>query len=229
MLPFQYIYLLFTLICFIPWFIFYLYRKDLRREMLVMSIFLALYGVFVDYAWYTVDWWQPQTITGTRVGIESFLLGFTNGGVISVLYSVVFNKKSKKYKKSPNTTGAISLIVFEILFISALFWVFRIPSPIASSMGIAVTGVLLVIMRKDLLANALMGGLLTLLLSLPIYYLLTHFYPHFAQQTYLLDRLSGLIFIGIPVEDFIFYFLVGFLFAPFYKFWQNERLVQKSS
>ena len=51
-----------------------------------------------DVVW-TVDWWQPETVTGTRAGIEDAILGFTNGGLGAVLYEVVFKKRTRFLKK----------------------------------------------------------------------------------------------------------------------------------
>jgi len=36
--------------------------------------------------------------------------------------------------------------------------------------------------------------------------------------------LSGHRITGIPVEEIIFWFLAGFLFGPFYEYWQGVRL-----
>lgn len=51
-------------------------------------------GPLSEYLFWTRDWWKPTTITDTVVGVEDFLLSFTNGGIAAVIYEEVFDKKS---------------------------------------------------------------------------------------------------------------------------------------
>ena len=76
MIPIKYAYLVGTIVFFIPWLILFLMRKDLRREMLIGSVSIAIVSFLTSLFLFTVDWWHPETITGTRVGIEDLLLGF---------------------------------------------------------------------------------------------------------------------------------------------------------
>src|SRR5688572_32751862 len=96
MIPMRYAYLVSTLPFLLMWLVLYAQRKDLRPQMRFMSLFVAVSGLIAEGLWWTVDWWHPPTITGTRVGIEDFLLGFTNGGVAAVLYETIFRKRLAK-------------------------------------------------------------------------------------------------------------------------------------
>src|SRR3989344_9364457 len=80
------------------WIFIFLKRKDLRKEMLVMSTMIGLMSAATSYYWWTVDWWQPLTITGTRVGIEDFILGFASGGIMVTIYETVFRRSVYKRK-----------------------------------------------------------------------------------------------------------------------------------
>ena len=111
MLSLKYAYLLGTIIFLIIWLILYLHRKDLRKEMIVMSMLVAILGMFSEYLWWTHDWWRPQTITGTTIGIEDLLLGFTNGGIAAVLYEELFKKRMYKYKSRNHNLRVLSLIM----------------------------------------------------------------------------------------------------------------------
>lgn len=223
MISSQYAYLIGTLIFFIPWAILFLLRKDYRKEMLFMSLAIGVGSIVTAYLWWTIDWWQPETITGTRVGIEDFLLGFSNGGIAAILYEAIFRKRfSEKRKVQHFNTFTICLILFFI--IAFLFWGLNITSFWASTTAMILAAAFLLFTRRDLFLNALMSGFLMALVSLPIYYILIWLFPGFVHKTWLSQYLSGITITGIPVEDIVFYFLFGFIIGPFYEYWQDRRL-----
>ena len=94
MADYQYTYLIGNIIGLIIWIFIFLRRKDLRKEMLLLSFIFGISGLFAEII-YTKDWWQPLTITNTRIGIEDFFFGFIIGGVSAVIYSFLFNKRTK--------------------------------------------------------------------------------------------------------------------------------------
>lgn len=66
------------------------------------------------------------------------------------------------------------------------------------------------------------------LVTVPFYYFGMIFSPGYIEKTWMLQNLSGILVTGIPIEDIIFYFLLGLTAAPLYEFWQNERLRKMS-
>lgn len=48
------------------------------------------------------DWWHPPTITGTRIGIEDLLYAIGNGGVLAVLYTIVFRQGLERVQVVPS-------------------------------------------------------------------------------------------------------------------------------
>ncbi len=76
----QPLYYVVSLIFFILWLALYFWRKDIRKEMIIISAFFGIGGVLSELV-NTVDWWKPLTITNTLIGIEDFLIGFFIGGV----------------------------------------------------------------------------------------------------------------------------------------------------
>lgn len=226
MVPQQYTYLIGTLIYLLIWIIFYILRKDLRKEMLIMSIFLTFVGAIGEFLIWTQDWWKPMTITGTIIGIEDLLLGFTNGGIAAVLYEEIFRKKL--YKKTTSTTSQTIIIVLSVfLLISACFWIARYTSFISTTIGLILTGILLIILRQDLLKSSFLNGILMLLISIPVYLIQFLLTPSYATNTWIFTHLSKLTFLNIPIEDLIFYFLVGFVTPSLYEYWKGLGLRKK--
>lgn len=97
-MSYLYSYLIGDLTLLIVWFILFYFRKNVRKEMLIISLIIGIGGLFAETI-YTIDWWQPLTITGTLIGIEDFLFGFAIGGIGSSIYEVIF-KKTVKIKKN---------------------------------------------------------------------------------------------------------------------------------
>lgn len=226
-IPFHYTYLIGSLLFLIPWIILYKHRPDLRTEMMVMSIIIAFLSAITAYLWWTVDWWQPLTITGTRIGVEDFILGFANGGVAAVLYEEIFKKRL--YKR-PKKGHALTLTDFVLLFFigtSWLFYIVHITSFWASTIMSIIVACIIIFQRTDLALNSFASGFFMMILTLPFYWFLIWLSPGWIEQTWLLDHLSGVLVAGIPVEDVMFYFLFGAVVGPFYEYWQGERLRKK--
>lgn len=87
-----------------------------------------------------------------------------------------------------------------------------------------IMGVFLILLRKDLIFDALLTGLCLVIVSTPVYLFMEYLSPNFFEKTWLWPNLTGIRFIGIPIEDLVFYFLTGFCVAPFYLYWKNEKL-----
>lgn len=228
LIPYKYTYLVGTFILFIPWVLLYWHRKDLRKEIWFMSIAIAIGSFVTGYIWWTVDWWRPYTITETVVGIEDILLGFATGGIAVVLYEEIFRKHIYQRKHDHHAIGAICLALLLVFIISILFWKFHFTSFVASTIGMIAISFILISLRKDLLFGAFINGILMILVMLPIYYLLETISPGFIEATWLFNFLSGIKITGIPIEEFVFWFLFGFIVAPFYEYWQGLRLVSAS-
>lgn len=190
----------------------------MRKEMLTMSIILSIGGVIAEYLWWTRDWWRPITVTGTRVGIEDFLLGFTNGGIAAVIYEVIYKKRLYGKIKPVAFMGSPALIFLVFTLISIFYWVFELTSFWATSIALFSVGIMIVLMRIDLLKNAIISGILVSVLFLPFYWLAEYLSPGVIEKSWMLERLSGIRVTGVPIEDIVFYFLVGFAIGPAYEF-----------
>jgi len=71
----QYAYLFGDLFFLFIWLILFFARKDLRKQMLIMSFVVAPMGP-ISEIFYLRDYWQPQLFNGWSVGVEDLLLLF---------------------------------------------------------------------------------------------------------------------------------------------------------
>ena len=209
MLDFKYAYLVGTIVFLIPWVILFLFRKDYRKEMIFMSFLVGIVSVITAYLWWTIDWWRPETITNTRIGIEDFVLGFSNGGIVAVLYRAIYKKRLSRLIEKTNDTGTLNICLILFFITAFLFWGLNITSFWASTIAMIIAAIYILYTRRDLFFNALASGILMVIVSLPVYYTFIWFFPGFIHKTWMFQYLSGILIIGIPLEDLIFYFLFG--------------------
>jgi hypothetical protein len=208
--------------CLIWIFIFYR-RKDLRNEMLFMSVLMSGLCLFSTYYGWTVDWWYPQNITNSLVGIEDFILGFTSGGIMATIYELLFKRSMYKRKLHHHISGALTILFLLMMVTMYLFWGVGLTSFWSSTIAMIIAAIILMIVRKDLVFNSLLTGILMVLVSLSFYFVILVISPEWIDKTYLAG-ISGIRIIGIPVEEFVFWFLAGAIFGPFYEYWQGEKL-----
>lgn len=191
--------------------------------MLYMSVLIGIMSVATSYWWWTIDWWRPLTITGTKVGIEDFITGFAAGGIMATIYEVIFKRAFYKRALHHHVHGGLTILLILAMTTSWLFWGIGFSSFHAAILAMSFIAVLMILVRRDLFWNALLSGFLMLLVSLPFYYSIILISPEWIDKTYLTD-LSGVRVTGIPVEELIFWFFAGLVWGPFYEYWQGNKL-----
>ncbi len=219
----RFVYLISIFPPFLIWAVFFFKRKDLRQEMVVMSSITGFLAVFFSYYFWTVDWWRPLNMTATRIGVEDFIAGFIAGGIVAVIYEVLFKRELHKRKIHHHTNGAFTLILLLASTLLFLFYGVGLTSFWATAIAFKLVAVIMLFMRKDLFINAVLSGILMMIVSLASYYLIMLVSPGWMDATYL-PTLSGILVTGIPLEELIFWFLAGCVFGPFYEYWQGEKL-----
>jgi len=230
MIGYQYSYLIGDLVLLIVWFILFFWRKDVRKEMLALSIIFGVLGLFVQFV-YINDWWHPPTITNTKIGFEDFLLGFVTAGIASVIYEEIFKKRvriikySKKKEEINNFNFILFLLVGVILFFGS-FYLFKISSVHASIIAIGVPVFVIWLKRNDLIIDSLVSGLLLMIVSILAFVIPEIITPGIVKNYWFLDNLSGIIIFKAPLEDLIWFFLIGCYIGPLYEFWKKGRLVK---
>ncbi len=217
---------LFGVLMFLPiWFILYFHRKDLRLEMVFMGILTAIAALFLEAFVWTKDWWQPQTITGTVVGIEDILFGFLIGGIIVSVYEEIFKDKLVRIrgKKDHHVKHFVIVILLSILIGNFTFFYLHMHSYYSSLLSMSIPTIVIYFYRRDLVALSLTTGAIVTLISIPIY-CISFFLDPTAINSWLHQNISGVMPLGIPIEDLIWFFATGMFISPIYEFWKGERL-----
>ncbi len=211
MLPLKFGYAVLVLGGMIVWAVIFILRKDLRKSLIGMGIAYGMLSAVTAHLWWTRDWWHPLTLTGTKVGIEDFFTGFGAGGVMMTAYQ--FFLKKKLVKVFPKTLLARMLkLAFSasvLVTIHILIYGFHLTSFWAFSISVSVALIIMFITRRDLIAPALISGVLTTVFIFPIYWITILTTPEWVTRTYDFAHLSGILLIGIPLEELIFWFIAG--------------------
>jgi len=228
---FQYSYLLTGLGFLLVWILLFIWRKDVRKEMILLSVIFGIVGLIAEPI-HIQDWWKPLTITNTAVGIEDFLYGFGVGGIAAVIYEEIFKKRirMRKIGKKKELKRDKSMIIFVSLFLAAfivLFYVFNVNTFIGATLLLAVGTLVMWIRRRDLIVDSVASGILILLVSFAVYSVTEIITPGWVRAFWYFQNVPNIIIFNVPIDDIVWFFLAGAFIGPLYEFWQDGRLVNK--
>lgn len=222
-----YAYIVGTILLGAVWLPFFFYRKDLRREMVMIGVLIGIIAPLWA-PWFFTDYWSPMY--AFWFGIEDFLYGFFAGGIISVIYEEVYAKRLSRRKISHNRSvlhltliGGSSALVFNVGIASGVNSIYAaITSFIVFFSGIAWY-------RRDLIPDALVSGALFTGVTFAFFLVFTALYPDIIEAWWQLDNLSGYMVVGIPLEELLWAFSMGMAGGPLYEFVSGKRLVYRKA
>lgn len=220
----SFLYLIGSSLFFVYWIVLFFIFSDYRKIILAFSFGFGCIGFLSSCFWFTVDWWQPETITGTCFGVEDFILGFTNAGIACVGYLFLWREKEGSKQNFPlimKSRIVIPLLITPIITMGLM--VFDVSSFYANCIGILAAIVYILFQRRDLIGISVFSGFFLLILSLPIYFFLIYLSPTWVESTWMLDKLSGILLLGVPIEDYIWYFLSGAIIGIMYPYFSGKR------
>ena len=221
-------YLLITLLLMLPWLLLYNTKKGVRKKMLKASVMGGLSGFIAEY-WYFNDYWQPPTLLGQSViSIEDFLFGFTITGISVSIYECTFAVKmvhsfanQRKLFGLLFLTGITFMMVFNVML--------GINSIIVSCLAFIFFTIIMITIRFDLLKQAVLSGILTLLIVIPVYTLLFDVInPGYWDAHWLLAKTQlGITVLGnIPVTELVWYFSWGCFAGTAHSFASGKASIQ---
>lgn len=215
--------IVFSLLCLV--------RKDLRRAMLYSGLFYLLFmsAVFVLLKMLSSDpgkaitpgYWSPPSILDLNrktggLGIEDAMYMFFVGAIAAGLYEIIFNFKIAKTSQAKLKKGHA---IFVSLLISVVLFVFTPMNTVDFFIIFQLLGAIIIIwQRRDLLPNSLLGGAFFMFLYGLLFVIFKLLFPSFLSSFYNLERTSHVWFLGIPLEEFLYAFSLGMMWAPIYEY-----------
>ncbi|MEM4637534.1 MAG: lycopene cyclase domain-containing protein [Candidatus Woesearchaeota archaeon] len=228
---YKYTYLLMGMIFFIFWMILFLWRKDTRKEMIIMSIIFGFAGPIADIL-YTKDWWHPLTLTNTIIGPEAILTGFVIGGVTSVIYEDIFKKKIKirnvsKTEETRKNFNFILIITISVFLFFGSFYLLNFNSLTATILALLTPTIMIWINRKDLILDSLATGVFLVITACLVYNILEFLTPGWVSAFWHFKNVPNIIILNVPIDDIIWYFLAGLFIGPLYEFWKEGKIANQ--
>ena len=216
-------YILFSLVV---WLGLFLYRSDLRKEIVVMSVLSAPLGPLGDF-FYRRDYYNLPILNGDLWILQSSLLGFFLGGVSAVLFAELFKRRYARrrelWKKPVHNWWFCGVLLLGIVVMTLGTFVFAINSVYVSLTVMLFGGAWIVWHRHDLIPEAVGNGVLLAVFFFVFYAIWLFLFPGIFVTQWHLENLSGIFFMGIPVEEFLFAFAWGFITGPAYEFVYDLR------
>mgnify|MGYP001561660701 CR=1 FL=1 len=194
--------------------------------MLVISILFGFAGILSEIV-YVQDWWRPLTITGTLIGVEDFLIGFFIGGVTAVIYEEVYKKRVSIRRKSKfvDKKSIYLAILFIILFFGS-FYILKFSSFYSSILAFGIGIFFILLRRKDLIKDSIVSGFLMLIVGILVYFILKFIQPGFIEKFWYLGNFwYSNLFLGIPISEYVWFFLAGAFIGPLYEYWKEGKLI----
>lgn len=217
----MYIYFLGGLICFIVWILLFYFRKDTRKEMVLISV-LMMFATFSE-PFFVPEYWSPKTLLGfPKLSIEDFIFCFSTGGIGAVIYEEILGKKLRSKRKSRINPKVLFLGAGPVLMFF-FYFVFGFKFMTSALIGMFLDSIIIILTRKDLTEDLLMSGLLFMLLYFIIFQFFLMIHPEMIQM-WNLKNLSGFFILGIPIEEILWAFLAGAVSGPLYEFMLDLRI-----
>lgn len=225
----DYTYLISTLLLVALWVVLYLFRKDARREMWIMSLVVVAAGLFMQYVFWIKDWWQPITITGASWGIEDFLGLFGIGGATAVIYEELFIKKLyfKKTRGYFSLKYAVILLTLFGVLHGTSFFVFNLHSSISWIIATIVPVIIIYLLRPDLIINSIATGVILTIVGFLGFAIINFVQQDFIYAWWQFTKLTGIVILGVPLEDIVWFITFGMFIGPLYEFLTGAKLKQK--
>lgn len=201
--------------------------------MVIIGIFCVVLGLFAEYFWWLKDWWHPQTLTGTKIGLEDVILSFTLPGTSILVYKFFFRKdldrnfelNKKIFFAATRRFAPVFIASFGIA--SLLFFVFHVHSAISTSAGMLLPIAVVLARRRDLFPAMFWTAILAILLAVPAYLVFIFFFPGIVETFWDFSQITGYKFLGIPVEDIAWLALGGFMMGGIVEYGFGYKLVDE--
>lgn len=217
---YQYAYLVSNLFFLLVWIIFFVIRSDLRKKMLVMSLLIAPLG-FTQF-FYFRDYWHPSYFLGTIfsvVGVEDILFCFLIGGITAVIYEEIFGLRYAKRHVKNYLSWMFAFFIFGIFWMFVGNIILGFNSMYLSITILLLAGIFILIFRHDLLKDAFFSGIFIGGLMFVFYLLFFNtMFNGIIQKWWLLENISGILILGVPLEELMWAFSWGFVAGPTYEF-----------
>lgn len=232
----HYAYLIGTGVLGLLWLVPFLMRKDLRPAMLwsakfyiiILTIgFAVLWAAHISPA-YRINpgYWTPPSLFDLNnitdgYGIEDAIFMFFMAGIAASAYELLTKRRitakpdERLKKRHALSVGLLAAVIvcaalrLNEIYLLILFHFFG--------------GLVMVYYRRDLLKQAVCSGLVLMVVYGVFFVLFDLVFANFIGTHYHLQHTSGLMPLGIPLEEYLYGLAFGFMWGPLYEYKHQLR------
>ncbi len=221
-----------SLILLVVWLVIFIFKSKARKEMFWVSLLTMPFGLTEPL--FVPEYWSPPSLfnlaSTTGFDIESLIFSFAIGGIGAVLYEALINVKHQKLSKHEKHRKKHR---FHLLALSSPVIVFlplqlftTLNSIYSAIIAMFVGGIAAILCRTDLNRKIWFGGMGFLALYFGFFLLFNIAYPGLAQEVWNLSAISGILLMGVPLEELLFAFTFGMLWSSVYEHIMGYRIVK---
>ncbi|MBI5401408.1 hypothetical protein HZB05_01095 [Candidatus Wolfebacteria bacterium] len=221
----QYAWLIWSLLLLVIWGAVYfsLKNKESKREMLVVSLWTSLLGLTEPL--FVPEYWSPPSLFNlalrTGFDIESLLFSFGIGGIAVVVYELIFKTKHKKIHSHERHSPRHHYHLLTLLSAPVIFFLLLVATSInpiyIAVISMAGGGLFSWYCRPDLKKKMQTSAVIFLGIYFVYFLTLIALYPGYVEKVWNLRVISGILILGIPMEELLFAISFGFFWSSVYE------------
>lgn len=219
------------LYCLTVWAIIYRLAPGSRRVMLWGGLAAAWMGPLFEY-WHHQDYWRPDYIFPLQAGswtfgLEDILVSFGFGGVCAGIFDLMVRRWGERAVTTITSAHALRflLVLLAAFGLTSLLIIwFRLNSLYATVIPSAGFALWFLSRRPRWIPAALITCLAIgslMLISYGGFYF--QFFPEALARWWLASALSGLMVLGVPVEELLWAATSGLFYGPALRYCQESR------
>lgn len=233
----QFVWLAWSLGLAATWAVIYfvLKNREPRREMLVVSLWTTLLGLTEPL--FVPEYWSPPSLfdLARRTGfdVESLIFAFAVGGIAYAFYRAIFHADYERVLRTESHDWRHRLHFFAIIsapiFFSVLLFVTEFNPIYDAIIALSVSGVFSLYCRPDLWRKMIASALLFVSIYFLYFVALVVIYPDYVREAWNLTAISGMLILGVPLEELLFAASFGFIWSGIYEhiIWRKIKSAKK--
>lgn len=213
----------FSLILLGIWFIVFFAGKKCRKKLLIVSLFTMLFGLSEPL--FVPTYWHPPSLfnlaASTGFDVESLIFSFAVGGIGATLYDLIFrirhNKMSMKDMHGRRHRYHKLALASPFIAFAILYLVTKLNPIYSATIALCIGGLATMLCRPDLSMRIIIGGFLFLTIYFIFFLSFNLAYPYALTNIWNLSSISGILILGIPLEELMFAFSFGLMWSSVYE------------
>lgn len=197
--------------------------RDSRREMLITSALTALLGLTEPL--FVPEYWNPPTLfdLAERTGfdLESLVFAFAVGGLAGSLYEWLFPVRHSSIpdaeRHGPGHRWHGLALLSPALAFLALYPIDALNPIHAAIAALILGGAFTAWCRPDLIGKMLAGAGLFGAFYFLFFLSLVWVHPGYVDEVWNLAGISGVLLLGVPLEEVLFALGLGFVWSGAYE------------